>query len=519
MISRRFWKIGLQWIALVTLGVSMSACSRSVPSIVITPASVWANGQLPTNVAGVVPNAPTLSYQLPPTRVSGSPELTPTPDAPHYQPAAGRTQQSYVVQPGDMLSMIAQKYSVSVQALSQTNHITDPNALQAGQTLTIPAVTPRPAGPPTKIIPDSELVYGPLGDQTDVAGLIQSNAGYLAGYSQVVNGDTLKAAQVVLLAAQEDSINARLLLALLEYRSGWLTNPKPDPALDEQPFGFSDPWYHGLYRQLEWAAIQLGSGYYRWQSKIVTNWVLSDGSVVPIDPTINAGTAGVQNFFAQLDDYSTWVRDVSPSGFYATYHKLFGDPFDLAIEPLVPAKLVQPPMALPFGPGETWFFTGGPHLAWLDGTPYGAIDFAPPGDTQCGTESDAWVTALADGVVTRTGNGEVMLDLDGDGNEGSGWDILYMHIETRDRVTPGMKLKAGDRIGHPSCEGGDATGIHVHIARKFNGEWMSALGPVPFNLSGWVSAGTGEQYVGTLTRNGVVLQNFDGADPTNQIQH
>jgi hypothetical protein len=48
---------------------------------------------------------------------------------------------------------------------------------------------------------------------------------------------------------------------------------------------------------------------------------------------------------------------------------------------------------------------------------------------------------------------------------------------------------------------------------------MSALGPVPFNLSGWVSAGTGEQYVGTLTRNGVVLQNFDGADPTNQIQH
>ena len=502
---------------MVMLGASLSACSRSVPAI-ITPASAWANGQLPTNAAGAVSSTPTRSYNLPPTRVPGSPELTPTPDAPHYQPGPAQAQQSYVVQPGDMLSVIAQKYSVSVQALSQANHITDPNSLQAGQTLTIPMVTPQPLGPAYKIIPDSELVYGPLSAQTDVAALIQSKAGALAVYNQDVNGETLNAAQAVVLAAQESSINTRLLLALVEYRSGWLTNPQPDPALDEQPFGFSDPWYHGLYRQLEWAAIQLNNGYYGWRTKTVTDWVLSDGSVVPIDPTINAGTAGVQNFFAKLDDYATWLRDVGPEGFFTTYHKLFGDPFDLAIEPLVPANLVQPPMALPFGPGEAWYFTGGPHLAWLDGTPYGAIDFAPPGDTQCGTESEAWVTAVADGVVTRTGNGEVMLDLDGDGNEGSGWDVLYMHIETRDRVQPGTKLRAGDRIGHPSCEGGEATGVHVHMARKFNGEWLSALGPIPFDLSGWVSGGTGEQYVGTMTRNGVVVNNFDGASPDNQIQ-
>lgn len=517
MVNRRFLIIGLQLMGLVAFGISLPACSKSIPAI-ITPASVWANGELPTNAAGRVSGVPTRSYNIPPTRVPGSPELTPTPDAPHYQPGAVRPPQSYVVQSGDMLSAIAQKYSVSVQALTQANKIADPNALQVGQTLTIPLVTPQPAGPAFKIIPDSELVYGPLSAQTDVAALIHSKAGYLANYSQDVNGETLTAAQVVVLAAQESSINPRLLLALVEYRSGWLTNPQPNPVLSEQPFGFSDTWYHGLYRQLEWAAIQLSSGYYRWLSKTATDWVLSDGSVVPIDPTINAGTAGVQNFFAHLDDYSTWVRDVSPGGFFDTYHKFFGDPFDLAIDPLVPANLVQPPMTLPFGAGETWYFTGGPHLAWLDGTPYGAIDFAPPGDTQCGTESESWVTAVADGVVTRTGNGEVMLDLDGDGNEGTGWDILYMHIETRDRVQAGTKLNTGDRIGHPSCEGGDATGVHVHLARKFNGEWISALGPVPFNLSGWLSAGSGEQYVGTLTRNGVVLQNFDGNNPDNQIQ-
>ena len=417
-----------------------------------------------------------------------------------------------------MLSAIAQKYSVSLQALAQANKIADVNSLLVGQTLNIPEVTPQPAGPSYKILPDSELVYGPLAPQTDIEAFIQGKGGYLATYTQDVNGESMTAAQALLLAAKNSSVNPRLLLALLEYRSGWLTNKNPDPALDEQPFGFYDAWYHGLYRQLEWAAIQLNSGYYRWRSNSVTNWVLADGSVVPIDPTINAGTAGVQNFFAHLDGYSTWVRDVSPGGFYDTFYVLFGYPFDLAIEPLVPASLVQPPLLLPFGPGEVWSFTGGPHLAWDAGSPYGALDFAPPGEAQGCVEVDYWVTAVADGLVTRTGNGEVIQDLDGDGNEGSGWVILYMHVETRDRVQPGTFLKAGEHVGHPSCEGGISTGTHLHIARKFNGEWLSALGPTPFNLSGWISAGTGEEYVGTLTRNGVVLDSYAGNSTVNQVQ-
>jgi hypothetical protein len=47
---------------------------------------------------------------------------------------------------------------------------------------------------------------------------------------------------------------------------------------------------------------------------------------------------------------------------------------------------------------------------------------------------------------------------------------------------------------------------------------MSALGPVPFNLSGWISAGTGEEYVGTLTRDGVIVENYEGKIQINQIQ-
>jgi murein DD-endopeptidase MepM/ murein hydrolase activator NlpD len=314
------------------------------------------------------------------------------------------------------LGEIAQRYSISVNQLTEANKLSDPNSLEVGQLLSIPVVTPQPNGPAMKIIPDSELVYGPLSASLDIAGFIQSKGGFLAGYSQDVDGVTMNSAQVVQLIAEDYSVNPRLLLAVLEYRSGWVTNPTPDPGLVQDPFGYIDSWYVGLYRQLAWVSIQFNSGFYRWRADAVTDWVLSDGSVVPIDPTINAGTAGVQNFFAQLDDYPTWLKDISADGFTATYTRLFGNPFDLAIEPLIPVNISQPTLLLPFGSGETWSFTGGPHLAWDAGTPFGALDFAPPGEGQGCVESDAWVTAVADGLVTRTGIGVVILDLDGDGN-------------------------------------------------------------------------------------------------------
>jgi murein DD-endopeptidase MepM/ murein hydrolase activator NlpD len=517
MFSRRLWAIGLLVIASIMLSTSLTACETSKPfDLSITPASVWSSGQ-PATAAAVV-NAPTKSYILPPTRAPGSAILTPTPDSLHYQSSTERGPETYVVQPGDILSAIAERYSVSVAMLVQANNISNPDALEVGQTLTIPVPTPQAPGPAFKLIPDSELVYGPLSGQFDIDTFIQSKHGYLADYTDVVNGETLTAAQAVQRAAQNFSVSPRILLAVLEYHSGWVTNPTPDPSLGDMPLGINDDSYVGLYKQLVWAAATLNNGYYRWRSGAATNWVLADGSVVPIDPTINAGTAGVQNFFAQLDGYSTWLKDVSSGGFFDTFTQLFGYPFDLAIEPLVPANLTQPPLLLPFGPGEIWAFTGGPHLAWDFGSPLGALDFAPPGEALGCVETDYWVTAVADGQVLRTGDGVVIEDLDGDGNEGTGWVILYMHVETRDRVQPGTSLHAGDRIGHPSCEGGQSSGTHVHIARKFNGEWISAIGPVPFNLSGWISDGTGEEYVGTLTRDGVVVENFEGNSTVNQIQ-
>jgi murein DD-endopeptidase MepM/ murein hydrolase activator NlpD len=132
--------------------------------------------------------------------------------------------------------------------------------------------------------------------------------------------------------------------------------------------------------------------------------------------------------------------------------------------------------------------------------------------------SDAWVVAAANGVIVRAENGAVIQDLDNDGYEQTGWDILYMHIETRDRVQPGTYVVAGERIGHPSCEGGVSNGTHVHLARKYNGEWIAADGNLPFNLDGWISSGNGVEYDGYLTRGGTQLEAMEGVfDGINQI--
>jgi murein DD-endopeptidase MepM/ murein hydrolase activator NlpD len=76
--------------------------------------------------------------------------------------------------------------------------------------------------------------------------------------------------------------------------------------------------------------------------------------------------------------------------------------------------------------------------------------------------------------------------------------LIYLHVSDRGRVQVGDFVEQGDLLGHPSCEGGIATGTHVHLARKYNGEWILADGPLPFTLSGWVARAGVAPYQGAL---------------------
>jgi murein DD-endopeptidase MepM/ murein hydrolase activator NlpD len=250
----------------------------------------------------------------------------------------------------------------------------------------------------------------------------------------------------------------------------------------------------------------------------VSVWELADGEVVPVASTINAGTAGVQHLFSLLAGRQGWEQAVTGQGLYATFLASFGSPFAYAVESLIPPDLVQPEMQLPFKNGPAWYFTGGPHGGWAGGSAWAALDFAPPGQALGCVQSEAWVTAVADGLVVRTGDGAVVQDLDGDGLEQTGWTVLYMHIESRERVAEGTYLKAGERVGHPSCEGGVSTGTHLHLARRYNGEWIPADQDLPFVLGGWVSTGLGYEYDGTLKRGGKTVEAMEGRHAENAIK-
>ncbi len=104
------------------------------------------------------------------------------------------------------------------------------------------------------------------------------------------------------------------------------------------------------------------------------------------------------------------------------------------MEPLFAANLAQPPLELPFEANHIWSFTGGPHSAWDEGGALAALDFAPSScESGCVTFSE-WVTAVADGLIIKSENGIVMLDLDGDSHEETGWVILYCTYRTDGKI-------------------------------------------------------------------------------------
>jgi LasA protease len=496
-----------------------------VPSVV--GAYLWLSGVRPSEFALLLTPVPLDSVPVitsltpPPTveaRSTVAPEGVPATEqplptstfvpAPSPSPTALLTPaptQFYTTQSGDTLAALAARFGVNPADIVVPAGLQTSTTLAHNQLLVIPNVL-GPMGPGQKLIPDSELVYSGAAAAFDPQSFALDQGGYLARYVGAVDGAAGPGGDVILAAARNHSINPRLLVALLEYHSGWVTNSQPQGAALRYPFGYVHDYLINLNAQLTWATSRLGTGYYSWRTGSLTELTFLDGSSLRLDPSLNAGTVALQYYFAQTLNRPEWDEAVGPAGFAATYAALFGDPFARALEPLLPPNLTQVSLALPFAPGETWAYTGGPHGAWEAGGAQAALDFAPgAGTTGCGT-SGAWITAVAAGLVLRSVNGAVMVDLDGDGREATGWGILYLHVATQGRVKAGTFIEQGDRIGHPSCEGGRATGAHVHIARKYNGEWAVAYGVIPFNLNGWVAGPGKGEYFGTLSREGVIVE-------------
>ncbi|HSO27874.1 MAG TPA: LysM peptidoglycan-binding domain-containing protein, partial [Anaerolineales bacterium] len=131
----------------------------------------------------------------------------PTPDPPHALPPIRLEPDTHLVAAGETLNAIARQYGVSLATLIETNQIADPNLLEVGQVLTIPVAEPQGKGPDFKIIPDSEMVNGPLSASLDIRQFVQNQGGYLNDYQEELEGTMQSGAQIVGRVAQDFSVN------------------------------------------------------------------------------------------------------------------------------------------------------------------------------------------------------------------------------------------------------------------------------------------------------------------------
>lgn len=497
--------------------ISILACSQGyVSDYDLTATALFSAGGSGSGSAGLEVTA------LPTSPLGGGGENNPiavstpnqaqfTPSQPIFTPLPTRSTPLppilYYTQAGDTLPAVAVRFGVLPEEITYPEPVPQSGLINAGKLLIIPNRLDQ-TGPADLLLPDSEIVFSPSALDFDLNGTIRQAGGYLSTYREYLADGWKSGGEVIYKVAIENSINPRLLLALLEYQAHWVYGQPANLAEMDYPMGMVNLEKKGLYKQLSWAVQQLSIGYYGWRNGILTEVQFSDGSRVRLAPGLNAGSVALQYLFSRLYPQILWNGVLGgEESFVKLYEKMYGNPWmrAQAVEPLLPVNLTQPELILPFLPGRVWSFTGGPHSAWGPDGARAALDFAPSSvETGCNI-SDDWATAVASGLVVRTDTGVVVLDLDGDGYEQTGWVILYLHVASKNRVGVGTWVQQGDLIGHPSCEGGTSTGTHIHIARKYNGEWVLADGPLPFVLDGWRAIAGKNPYEGSLVKDGRVV--------------
>ena len=510
---------------LIAASFLLAACSGN--------ASLWGQYATPTPLGGIPPTsspAPAVVVTQTPTTISPFviDTVDPATPAPTFNetfvtqevaslteniptPAANTPTVLYYAQSGDWLPAVAIRFGVDVNAIASPKVLPEKGLLDPGTLLIIPDTLDHslPYTPSLQLIPDNELIYSATAIGFDISTYVKEAGGYLSKYREYLGttGWTSGAGEIERLA-YENSVNPRLLLAILDYEANWVRGrPENDFRIDF-PLGYDSYRYKGMFMQLVWAINQLTTGYYDWRTGKMVELTFRDGTKLRIDPTLNAGTVGLMYYFSRGHTFNEWLRIMDQtSGFMSYYQNMFGDPWARAdaTGPIFPPSISQPEMSLPFELHAAWAFTSGPHGAWEHDGPLAALDFAPPSAKTGCLSSNQWVVASAPGLVVRSGNGVVVVDLDGDGSEQTGWNILYLHIASNGRVAKGVWVEQDDHIGHPSCEGGVATGTHLHFARKYNGEWVIADGALPFVLSGWTVYAGDKPYQGKLVKGDKVI--------------
>ena len=227
-----------------------------------------------------------------PSGSAGNIENMITPLAPTSAPAptSGRPEYGpgelvdYIAQSGDTLPALAARFNTTVDEIMEANPIIplDATTMPPGFPMKIPIYYLALWGTAYQSLPDHAFVNGPSQIGFSTSAYVASTNGWLKNY-RIYAGEKMRTgAEAVDYVAANYSLSPRLLLALLEYQSGALTQPEI-PA-GKYLLGFKRSFYEGPYLQLVIAANTLNNGYYSWRAGKLTEFELLDKSLTRPDP-------------------------------------------------------------------------------------------------------------------------------------------------------------------------------------------------------------------------------------------
>ena len=198
---------------------------------------------------------------------------TPLPVRPNYKPGEFV---DYVAQSGDTLPALAAHFNTTVAEIMAANPIipADATTMPPGFPMKIPIYFESLWATPYKILPDAAFVNGPAEVGFNTAAFVASRPGWLKNYRAYAGYRYRTGAEIVDYVATNYSVSPRLLLAILEYKSGALSQPSPPKRnifwIYPQPI-YAHASYL-VYPQLVWAANTLNNGYYGWRSGKLTEF-------------------------------------------------------------------------------------------------------------------------------------------------------------------------------------------------------------------------------------------------------
>ena len=340
------------------------------------------------------------------------------------------------------------------------------------------------------LLSDGQFVYGPNVGSFNVQAYLDTHAAHLAPYADDLYG-----------RAKYYSINPKIYLTLLEVHAHLVSRPNLS-AMDD-PFGLGGDFM----AQIDLLSNKMKAAYYTHlynysalpvADRTLAPFATTDGGSVKVASATNAGTyaliAGLTAIDAQ--NISVMLDNSRVDGFYQTYQRLFenDDPLDGQNQINIPgtaSALAAPPtlLQLPFLRGLTWRFGGVHDTSGCSGlgsngcqfTDASAMDFYPSGSTWGMDTSSMWVVAAAAGTPTRVSSCYFTVTY------ANGWETSYYHLENTQTFTG--QVKQNDKIGvianteaEATCNGGAASGPHVHFWLRHNGADVAINGTA---LSGW----------------------------------